>query len=81
MSAFKFYPKWNGGLFCVSPSGTLEVELPPVILTAYLPTEESWRTSAPDWARDKWSVLRYELEAWCHKNEINFTIDSIARIC
>ncbi|MHA6205639.1 hypothetical protein ACXU4B_14540 [Dyella soli] len=80
MTTFRFHPKWNGGLYCTGPGGCLELELPMVILTAYLPTEEAWKSEAPDWARDKWSVIRRELEAWCHENKVNFMIDAVARI-
>lgn len=80
MSTFKFQPRWKEELVCTGPGGSFVLELPMGILSAYLPTEDVWRSKAPAWARDLWSVLKEELEAWCVANKANFVIDETAGI-
>ncbi len=45
----------------------------------YLPTQELWHASSPDWARNLWPILRVELEVWCKANHAQFFIDTSSR--
>jgi len=80
MSTFSFAPRWKEELVCTAPGGTLVLELPMGILTAYLPTEEAWQTRAPAWARGLWPELKRDLEAWCAANQAQFIIDPTAMV-
>ena len=77
---FKFQPRWKEELVCTGPGGSFVLELPMGILSAYLPTEESWRVKAPEWARDLWPELKSELEAWCRANNAKFYIEATAAV-
>lgn len=80
MSVFRFEPRWKEELVCTAPGGTLVLELPMGVLTAYLPTEEEWRKRAPEWARELWRELKSELEAWCEANGAQFMVDPTAMV-
>lgn len=75
MPVFQFAPRWKEELVCTAPGGTLVLELPMGILTAYLPTEEEWKRRAPEWAQGLWQELRSDLEEWCEVNGAQFIID------
>lgn len=49
-------------------------------LTAYLPSEEAFRSSAPLWAVDLWPQLRDELELWCVNHQAALVVDPTARV-
>lgn len=80
MATFSFAPRWKEELVCTAPGGTLVLELPMGILTAYLPTEEAWQARAPEWARGLWPELKHDLEAWCKANQAQFIIDPTAMV-
>lgn len=80
MHTFEFQARWKEELVCTGPGGNVILELPMGILSAYLPTEEVWRTKAPGWARGLWPVLKEELEAWCIKNKAKLVIDETATV-
>lgn len=80
MSMFKFQPRWKEELLVIGPGGTLILELPMGILSAYLPTEVVWRKKAPAWAGNLWPQLRAELEAWCLTNKAQLIIDETADV-
>ena len=80
MSTFTFSPRWKEELICTGPGGTFVLELPMGVPSAFLPTEEVWRTTAPSWARDLWPVLKSELETWCEENKIRLVIDESAAV-
>ena len=80
MSTFTFSPRWKEELICTGPGGTFVLELTMGVLTAFLPTEEAWRSKAPAWARDLWPVLKVELEAWCEKSKVQFVVDESATV-
>lgn len=50
------------------------------ILAAYLPTEVEWRKRAPDWARERWSELKDEREAWCKAHDSRVIIDQTVMV-
>jgi hypothetical protein len=49
---FQFKPRWKEELVVSGPGGSFVLELPMGVLSAYLPTEETWRSKAPAWAAD-----------------------------
>lgn len=77
---FQFKPRWKEELVVSGPGGRFVLELPMGVLSAYLPTEEEWRSRAPDWAKDLWPVLRDELERWCRDNHAALHIEASAAI-
>lgn len=80
MRTFKFQPRWKEELVCAGPEGTLVLELPMGVLSAYLPTEGVWQAKAPPWARDLWPILKEELETWCVANKAKLIIDETAGV-
>lgn len=80
MTMFRFEPRWKEELVCTAPGGSFTLELTMGVLAAYLPTEAEWRKRAPDWARQLWSELRDELEAWCKAHDARFIIDPTAMV-
>ncbi|GAA5784352.1 hypothetical protein [Chitiniphilus shinanonensis] len=80
MNTFKFQPRWREELVCTGPGGVFVLELPMGVLSAYLPTEDVWRSKAPPWAHDLWPVLKEELGAWCAANKAKFVIDETAGV-
>jgi hypothetical protein len=80
ISNFRFQPRWKEELVCTSPGGTIVLELPMGVLSAYLPTEAAWKHTAPAWSRDLWPVLRSEIEARCKANKTKFIIDETADV-
>jgi hypothetical protein len=77
---FRFTARWKEELVVVGPGGSFILELPMGDLTARLPTHEVWRTNAPRWAVDVWSVLRTELDQWCAANGADLEIDPSATV-
>lgn len=80
MSTFTFNPRWKEELICTGPGGTFVLELAMGVLTAFLPTEDVWRSNAPAWARDLWPVLKTDLEAWCENSKVRLVIDESATV-
>ena len=80
MSTFKFKARWKEQLICTGPGGSFILDLPMGIFSARLPTESVYQQKAPTWARDLWSVLKIELEAWCIENDAKFVIDKTADV-
>jgi hypothetical protein len=76
-----FHPRWKEELVCTSAAGILGLEYPmggrPI---TYLPTEESWRNRAPEWARDLWFAMKGDLEAWCTETGTRLVISETADI-
>lgn len=77
---FTFSPRWKEELVVSGPGGSFVLELPMGILSAYLPTEATWRSKAPAWAADLWPVLKVELEHWCRANDAGFHIEETASV-
>lgn len=77
---FQFQPRWKEELAVKGPGGSLVLELPMGVLSAYLPTEAAWQLKAPAWAAELWPVLRSELEEWCRANKAQFVIDETASV-
>jgi hypothetical protein len=50
------------------------------VLTAYLPTESTWKTKSPEWAKNLYSELEKELRLWCVENKANLIIDETAGV-
>ncbi|WP_282244375.1 hypothetical protein [Stenotrophomonas sp. PS02300] len=80
MSVFEFSGRWKEELVCTGPGGSFVLELPMGILTAYLPTEDAFKRTAPTWAEDLWPQLRDELEQWCVANKAQLVIDPTAGV-
>ena len=80
MGVFIFQPRWKEELFCKGATGEFVLELSMGVLSAYLPTEDSWKEKAPIWARELWPVLRDELAEWCEVNKANFFIDPTTNV-
>ena len=76
--SFEFQPRWKEELVVTRDGRSLVLELPMVVLTAYLPTEAEWRQRAPGWAIALWPVLKTELSAWCAENRAELVIDPSA---
>ena len=80
MAAFEFRAKWKEELVCKGPGGVFVLELPMGILTAYLPTEEAFKSKAPGWAQGLWPQLKEELSQWCVANKAQLVIDPTASV-
>lgn len=80
MSVFEFRAKWKEELVCTGPGGSFVLELPMGILTAYLSSEDVFKSKAPSWAEDLWPQLRGELEQWCVANNAQLVIDPAAEV-
>jgi len=80
MSTFRFQPQWKEELVVTGPGGSLVLELPMGILSAYLPTEDAWSRKAPAWAKHLYPQLKQELEQWCRDNDAEFIIDASAAV-
>lgn len=80
MARFKFQPRWKEELVVSGEGGQFILELPMGILSAHLPTEATWKSKSPDWAKDHYSELRAELEEWCIRNNAKFVIDEAAGV-
>ena len=80
MPTFSFLPRWKEELVVTGPGGSFILELPMGRLTAYLPTEDAFRSKAPEWARGLWPQLRDELQEWCKFNNAGFVIDATAAV-
>ena len=48
MTTFTFQARWKEELVCTGPGGSFILELPMGVLSAYLPTEESWKEKTPN---------------------------------
>lgn len=80
MPVFEFKARWKEELVCTGPGGAFVLELPMGTLTAYLPSEQAFRSSAPAWATHLWPQLRDELAQWCAANNASLVVDHQARI-
>jgi hypothetical protein len=80
MSEFKFQPRWKEELVVTGSGGSLILELPMGILSAYLPTEEIWSQKAPSWAKGLYHELKSELEAWCMENKAQLIVNTTAGV-
>ena len=79
MSILEFRAKWNEELACTGPGGSLVLELTMGVLTAYLPSEDAFRSKAPFRAANLWPQLRDELAQWCFANKAEFVVDPTSR--
>jgi hypothetical protein len=77
---FSFCPRWKEELVCSCPLGRFVLEMPMGITSVYLPTEESWQSVAPEWARPHWNELHGQLSAWCARQHYPLFVDRTARI-
>lgn len=75
MPVFEFKPRWKEELVCTGPGGSFFLELSMGTLTAYLPSEQAFRSNTPAWAADLWPQLRIELEQWCAANNAALVVD------
>lgn len=80
MPVFEFKARWKEELVCTSPDGAFVLELSMGTLTAYLPSEQAFRSNAPTWAADLWPQLRDELAQWCVASNAALVVDHQARI-
>ena len=80
MSVFEFSARWKEELVCTGTHGSFVLELAMGRLTAYLPSEEVFRSNAPSWAADLWPQLRDELELWCVIHQAALVVDPTARV-
>ncbi|AVO28551.1 hypothetical protein C6Y55_00670 [Stenotrophomonas maltophilia] len=80
MSVFEFKARWKEELVCTGPHGSFVLELAMGRLTAYLSSEEAFRSSAPPCAADLWPQLRDELELWCETHQTALVVDPTARV-
>jgi hypothetical protein len=77
--SFYFSPAWKELLYVSGYGQTIILDdLPHTTKVTYLPSEEVWRTKAPDGLGDKWHELRTDLEAWCKMNGRELRIDDDA---
>jgi len=79
-TTFQFQPRWKEELVVKGPGGSFVLELPMVTYSVYLPTQKAWETTAPEWARELWPLLKSELEDWCVRNKAEFHIDETATV-
>jgi hypothetical protein len=80
MKEFTFQPRWKEELVVTGNGGEFILELPMGVLTAYLPTESTWKTKSPEWAKNLYSELEKELRLWCVENKANLIIDETAGV-
>ena len=77
---FTFHPRWKEELVCTGPGGSFVLTLDMGILTAHLPTEASWPSKSPDWAKNLWSDLHADLTQWCVASGAELFLDGSAPV-
>jgi tetratricopeptide (TPR) repeat protein len=77
---FTFQPQWKEMLVCSCSLGTFVLEMPMGIVSVYLPTESSWKSRAPLWAREHWKAVHSQLEAWCRDYGFPLYLDEAAGV-
>ncbi len=67
---FTFEPRWKEELVCSCPLGSLLLSMPMGVVSVRLPSEESWSSSAPEWAKPHWQSFRRQLREWCDQQGV-----------
>jgi hypothetical protein len=79
--SFHFSAAWKERLFVSGYGQTFVLEDDPYTTNeAYLPSEQVWRTKAPDGLGDKWGELRADMETWCKANGREMRINDRATV-
>ena len=76
----EYTPRWKEELIGVLEGNQFVVELTMGRLHVYFPSESTWESSAPDWAKGKYLLARTAAEDWSSKNDSDFTVDENAWI-
>lgn len=76
----EYMPRWKEELVGVLDGNQFLVELTMGRLHAYFPTESTWESSAPGWAKGKYLLARTAAEEWARNNGSDFTVDDGAWI-
>jgi hypothetical protein len=74
MTTIKFNSRWKEELVATSNEGSLVFEFTMGKYNVYFPTQHAWKTSAPEWAKQKWAIYLDECKKWCAENNIPITI-------
>ena len=74
MASIKFNTRWKEELVATSKEGSLVFEFTMGKFNVYFPTQDAWQTSAPEWAKQKWTIYLVECKKWCAENNIPITI-------
>ncbi len=75
---FTFTPKWKEELVCSCSQGGFIIEMTMGVDGIYFPTENKWKTEAPNWTLIYWDSIRAQLSSWCEKNKIPLYVDESA---
>ncbi len=70
-----FMPRWKEELVCRMDGHGFIIEMTMGIAHVYLPDEEKWESSAPDWAKGQWARVLADLERWCAGQSLPLTVD------
>jgi len=65
-----FHIRWREELVCTMDGQQFVVEITMGELHVYFPTQKTWESSAPDWAKPQWERVRNDLIAWCEREKI-----------
>lgn len=76
--AIEYRPRWKEMFDGFVGNNKFTVEMTMGTDHVYFPTERTWESNAPDWAKGLWSSARDEAVAWCEKNSVPFDIDQAA---
>lgn len=77
---FQFHGRWKEELVVTAQGGSFVLDMPMGILSVYLPTRQAWEEVAPEWARQLWPDLKWELEEWCEAHDAQLYLDASAGI-
>jgi hypothetical protein len=77
-AAIRFQQRWKELLDCITPLGTVTVEMTMGIPQVYFPSEARWRRDAPAGLADHWEVMAAACQRWCAQQKLPLTIDDNA---
>jgi hypothetical protein len=69
-----FNPRWREELVASSDEGVLILELTMGKYHVYFPSQNKWKESAPEWAKEKWEVYLTATRNWCSQNNIPISV-------
>ncbi len=74
MLRISFTPRWREELVATCNEGILVFELTMGKNHVYFPSESTWISSVPQWAKDKWQVFFDACTRWCSGNSIPISV-------
>jgi len=72
---FEYTPRWKEELVGTYGGHQFSVLLTMGKMHVYFPSEVTWETTAPRWAKGKWQEAMDAAKVWSESNRIPFEID------